>query len=121
MKKKTINFLKAGIIILLLAVIAMGVTIYAKQEELTRTTENNYNMAFYELVDYVKNVETYLAKAQISTTPEHSAETLTNLWREANLAQSYLTMLPIESQELENIQGMISKKPGGEPPSHNDE
>ncbi|MBR3255000.1 MAG: germination protein YpeB [Clostridia bacterium] len=109
MKKKTINFLKAGIIILLLAVIAMGVTIYAKQEELTRTTENNYNMAFYELVDYVKNVETYLAKAQISTTPEHSAETLTNLWREANLAQSYLTMLPIESQELENTEKFLNQ------------
>lgn len=26
-----------------------------------------------------------------------------------------------KSQELENIQGMISKKPGVEPPSHNDE
>ena len=31
-------------------------------------------------------------------------ETLTNLWREANLAQSYLSMLPIESQELENTE-----------------
>lgn len=103
------NFFKAGLIILLLTVIAMGVTIYAKQEELTRTTENGYNMAFYELVDYVKNVETYLAKAEISTTPEHSAETLTNLWREANLAQSYLTMLPIESQELENTEKFLNQ------------
>ena len=109
MKKKTINFLKAGLIILLFVVIALTITIYGKQEELTRTTENNYNMAFYELVDYVKNVETYLAKAQISTTPEHSAETLTNLWREANLAQSYLTMLPIESQELENTEKFLNQ------------
>ncbi len=31
-------------------------------------------MAFYELVDYVENVETYLAKSLISSTPEHGAE-----------------------------------------------
>ena len=59
-------------------------------------------MAFYELVDYVENVETYLAKSLISSTPQHGAETLTNLWSEANLAQTYLGRLPIESQELEN-------------------
>ena len=94
---------------MLLVIIGLTITIYAKQEELVRTTENNYNMAFYELVDYVKNVETYLAKAQISTTPEHSAETLTNLWREANLAESYLTMLPIESQELENTEKFLNQ------------
>ena len=43
-------------------------------------------MAFYELVDYVGNVETYLAKSLISTTPQQGAETLTSLWREANMA-----------------------------------
>lgn len=66
-------------------------------------------MAFYELVDYVQNVETYLAKSLISTTPEHGAETLTNLWREANLAQSYLARLPIESQELENTEKFLNQ------------
>lgn len=109
MKKKTINLLKAGLIISILVVIGLSITIYAKQEELVRTTENGYNMAFYELVDYVKNVESYLAKAQISTSPEHSAETLTYLWREANLAQSYLSMLPIESQELENTEKFLNQ------------
>ena len=50
-------------------------------------------MAFYELVDYVENVETYLAKSLISSTPEHGAETLTNVWREANLAQSIFSKI----------------------------
>lgn len=66
-------------------------------------------MAFYELVDYVQNVETYLAKSLISSTSEHGAETLTNLWREANLAQSYLARLPIESQELENTEKFLNQ------------
>ena len=101
------NRLKKGhmlsvICVLLIIVAVLGIILYKKQREYRQASENNYNMAFYELVDYVQNVETYLAKSLISTTPEHGAETLTNVWREANLAHSYLSMLPIESQELEN-------------------
>ena len=108
------NRLKKGhmlsIICTLLIIIAiLGVILYKKQREYRQASENSYNMAFYELVDYVQNVEAYLAKAMISTTPEHGAETLTNLWREANLAQTYLSMLPIESQELENTQKFLNQ------------
>ena len=97
------------IVVLLIAVAVMGIILYKKQREYRQASENSYNMAFYELVDYVQNVETYLAKSLISTTPEHGAETLTNLWREANLAQSYLSMLPVESQELENTEKFLNQ------------
>ena len=109
MKDFTKNYLSAGIIVLLLVIAVLGVTVYSKNEELVRTNENSYNMAFYQLVDEVKDVESYLAKAQVTTTPEHSAENLTNLWREANMAQSYLAMLPIESQDLENTQKFLNQ------------
>ena len=94
---------------LLMIVAILGIILYKKQREYRQASENAYNMAFYELVDYVQNVETYLAKSLISTTPEHGAETLTNLWREANLAQSYLSMLPVESQELENTEKFLNQ------------
>ena len=94
---------------LLIVVAILGWILYKKQREYRQASENSYNMAFYELVDYVQNVETYLAKSLISTTPEHGAETLTNLWREANLAQSYLSMLPVESQELENTEKFLNQ------------
>lgn len=97
------------ICVLLIIVVALGIILYQKQREYRQASENSYNMAFYELVDYVQNVETYLAKSLISTTPEHGAETLTNLWREANLAQSYLARLPIESQELENTEKFLNQ------------
>ena len=90
------------IVALLIAVAILGIILYKKQREYRQASEN-------EVVDYVQNVETYLAKALISTTPEHGAETLTNLWREANLAQSYLSMLPIESQELENTEKFLNQ------------
>lgn len=97
------------IVVLLIIVAALGIIIYRKQREYRQASENSYNMAFYELVDYVENVETYLAKSLISSTSEHGAETLTNLWREANLAQSYLARLPIESQELENTEKFLNQ------------
>ena len=103
------NRLKKGhmlsvICVLLIIVAVLGIILWKKQTEYRQASENSYNMAFYELVDYVENVETYLAKSVVSSTPDHGAETLTNLWREANLAQSYLSRLPIESQELENTE-----------------
>ena len=108
------NRLKKGhmlsvICVLLVVVVALGIILFKKQRDYKQASENNYNMAFYELVDYVQNVETYLAKSMISSTPEHGAETLTHLWREANLAQSYLSMLPIESQELENTEKFLNQ------------
>ena len=108
------NRLKKGhmlsvICVLGIIVIGLGIILYNQQREYRQASENSYNMAFYELVGYVQNVETYLAKSLISKTPEHGAETLTNVWREANLAQSYLSRLPIESQELENTEKFLNQ------------
>ena len=95
--------------VFLLIIIILGILLYQKQVQAKQVSEDTYNMAFYELVDYVENVETYLAKSLISTTPQHGAETLTSLWREANMAQSHLARLPIESQELEKTQKFLNQ------------
>ena len=83
------------IVVLGAIIIGMGIFTYKKQTEFRQASENSYNMAFFQVVDYVENVENYLAKSLISTTSEHGAQTLTHVWREANLAQSYLSQLPI--------------------------
>jgi len=99
------------VVTLIILTIIFGLAVYSYREnkKYRIAKENEYNKAFYELVDNVQNVETYLAKAIISTSPEHGAETLTNLWREANLAQAYLSRLPIESQELENTEKFLNQ------------
>lgn len=98
------------IIVVLVGIIAaLGIYAYKKQTEFRQASENQYNLAFYELVDYVQNVENYLAKSLISTTPEHGAETLTRVWREANLAQTYLAQLPIEGNELSNTAKFLNQ------------
>lgn len=111
MKKMQINkaYIIIAIIVFILVIGGLISVIINNKNEAKTASQNIYNMAFYEVVDYVQNVETYLAKSLISSTPEHGAETLTNVWREANLAQAYLSQLPIESQELANTEKFLNQ------------
>lgn len=112
LNNKMTNKMSISIIAIILAIaIVAAIAYYAYQttKKYRTASENQYNMSFFELVDYVQNVETYLAKALISTTPEHGAETLTNVWREASMAQSYLSQLPISSNELENTSKFLNQ------------
>ena len=108
--KKAKKIIMWSIIVVLAIIIALlGYFLYKKNNEVELASRNLYNNNFYELVNYVQNVETYLAKSTISTSSTHSAETLTYLWREANLAQTYLASLPIESQELEKTEKFLNQ------------
>ena len=110
-KKFQVNkaYIIASIIVFVVVIGSLIAVIVNNNKEAKTASENTYNMAFYQVVDYVQNVETYLAKSLISSTPEHGAETLTNVWREANLAQAYLSQLPVESQELENTEKFLNQ------------
>lgn len=97
------------IVVLFTIIVVLSLYIYKKQTEYRQASENAYNMAFYEVVDYVQNVEVFLAKSLITNSPESSAESLTNVWREANLAMGYLSQLPINSNELENTSKFLNQ------------
>ena len=96
-------------VIALIVIAVLGYNLFNQKTAYATTKENDYNMAFYQVVENVQNVKTYLAKAMISKSAEHGAEMLTHVWREANLAQAYLGMLPIESQELENTEKYLNQ------------
>ena len=93
----------------LIIIICLVAVLINRQRAAKQASENSYNMSFYELVNYVQNVEAYLAKSVITSTPEHGAETLTNLCNESNLAQICLSQLPIESQELQNTSKFLNQ------------
>lgn len=97
------------VVTLITVIVILGLYTYKRERDFRQVSENGYNMAFFELVDYVENVETYLAKSLISSTPQQGAETLSHLWREADLAQSYLARLPIGSQELANTSRFLNQ------------
>ena len=99
------------LIVLVLVIGIVGALLYANSEKnnYKLAMENQYNMEFYELLDYVKNVQNYLAKSLISSTPEHGAETLTQVWREANLASAALSQLPILTDELSKTEKFLNQ------------
>lgn len=68
-----------------------------------------YDKSFFELVEYINNMETLLEKAQISNTPEYSAKNLTEIWRQANLAESALAQIPVTHVALTNTQKLINQ------------
>lgn len=103
------NYLYGIMILLIIVSIILGYFLYKQNEKYTIATHNQYNLALYELVDYVQNVENYLAKSIITSTPEYSAETLSKVWREANLAQVYLAQLPVSSTELSNTAKFLNQ------------
>lgn len=102
-------FVWAIVLGLIATIMFLGYNLYKKNEESVIASENLYNQSLYELVYYMDNVKNYLAKSTISTDASHGAETLTNLWREANLAQTYLSMLPMQTQELENTEKFLNQ------------
>lgn len=103
------NYVYGIMVILIIISIVLGYFLYQEKEKYTTATHNQYNLALYELIDYVQNVENYLAKAMITSTPEHGAETLSKVWREANLAQVYLAQLPVSSTELANTAKFLNQ------------
>lgn len=108
MRRKKI-FVWIIIIALIGIIIALAYNLNKKNKESILANENLYNQSLYELIYYMDNVQNYLAKSTISNSATHGAETLTNLWREANLAQTYLSMLPMQAQELENTEKFLNQ------------
>ena len=94
------KFLIGAIILLLIFCFITGYYAFTLREKYNNANNNNYTEAFSNLVDYVNSVEGYLAKSMVSNTPEHAAQTLTQIWRDSNLAMVYLARIPLENDGL---------------------
>ena len=97
--------LKTKLIVLLIVLLvalclSTGYHAFKLKEKYNLVNNNNYTEAFSNLVNYINNVENYLAKAMITTSNEHAAETLTQIWRDSNLAMVYLSRIPLEDEGL---------------------
>lgn len=91
--------LKIGVIIILFVlVLVTGYYAYSLREKYLNVINNNYNKSFSEAVNHINNIENFLAKTQITKTPEYSAETLNEIWNDANLAMTYLANIPFDSE-----------------------
>lgn len=91
----------AFVLIIILALFCTYLKI--QNNKVVQTLESSYSRSLYELVDYLDDVEKLLAKAQISSSSEYAAKTLTDIWRKADLAQEALSQIPVTHMTLENV------------------
>lgn len=103
------NRAKNVVIAILLVTTLFGAYQYNRAVMLRRKLDNAYNRAFYELVGYVQNVELMLMKARMTSSPELTATTLNDVWREATAATSNLNQLPISMGVLTNTEKFLSQ------------
>lgn len=105
------HMLSIVVVILILVAILIGLSIYVynEQRKYQMVSENTYNSAFYELVNCIDEIETYLAKASITSTAEHEAKTLSHIWNKSNLAVVYLAQIPIKTEGLSNAEKFLNQ------------
>ena len=94
------SLLKIAVILLITILSTVVYFAYQKNESYNTLQVNGYNESFANLVNYMNSVESLLAKSMISKSANHSAETLTEVWRDSNLALVYLTRIPMSTEEL---------------------
>ncbi|TYQ14823.1 UNVERIFIED_CONTAM: germination protein YpeB [Acetivibrio alkalicellulosi] len=99
-----------SITILVIAAVAMwGMYQYKHAANLRQELDNQYNRAFYEMVGYVNNVQVLLMKSLITSTPNGTATTMQEAWRQANMAQTNLGQLPISQHVLANTSKFLTQ------------
>ena len=96
------------IIIAVISICAVLIS-YKNYKDYEIMKKNKYNMAFFEVVDYMENVESYLAKSLITKEAAASSENLILIWRETNLAGSFLSQIPISTEGLSKTQKFLNQ------------
>ena len=89
------------------SVFAMDMTNNFKRQK--QQVQDEYNKSMYEIVGYIDNVETELAKLQVTTTPRLTSTTLASIWRQANLAKANLESLPVDQVAMKNASKYLSQ------------
>lgn len=103
MKRKTDIKTRLIIGISIISILLIACLIYkinATKENYEQEKDNIYTMSLNQLTDHVENVENFLAKASISSNSEAGAESLTEVWKEADIAVSYLSQIPLNVEQL---------------------
>ncbi|MPW24751.1 germination protein YpeB [Alkalibaculum sp. M08DMB] len=99
-----------GVLVVALAV--AGFIGFQQNEDKTvyRTQlENTYQYNFQALLTTVKNIETNMSKAMISSSDSMSIELLSDVWRQSDLAQNYLSRLPLGHRVLKDTETFLNK------------
>ncbi|MBO5059353.1 MAG: germination protein YpeB [Clostridia bacterium] len=94
------------------AVVALGVFgtyEYFKARAYRQSLEDTYNRAFFELTDYVDDIDTLLAKGMMATSAGEMATISQKLSVQASAAKACLAQLPITEVQLDKTEKFLSQ------------
>ena len=107
MKRKYFLIIMIGILFAL--VVISGIYMLNLKEQYATVTENGYNESFNNLVNYMNNIENFLAKLQVSKSSNIATDNLVQIWKEANLASVYISKIPNREDDLENVSKFLNQ------------
>lgn len=98
----------------ILALVIIGLLWWAiaqntRTRRLTASMQNQYNRAFYELADYVDDIDTSLYKSMLINSPAQMATVSTDIFRKSEAAKGALGQLPLSNVELDNTSKFLSQ------------
>ncbi len=86
-----------------------GITQYQARQQWEINAENQYQRAFADLATHMDHMEAGLTKLLVSGSFLNSIRMMSDIWREANLAQTSLGQLPLTSLDLSRTKMLIAK------------
>lgn len=82
---------------------------YNRTQKMNAILENQYNRAFFELVDYVDDIDTSLYKSMLTNSPAQMATVSSDIFRKSASAKACLGQLPISDIEMDNTSKFLSQ------------
>ena len=77
-----------------------GYSQFLQRRALEVNLSNQYQRAFYEMVDHVEKVQTILGKSQVAGNPKSQAGLYSDLWYQSLAAQENLSQLPVNNEAI---------------------
>lgn len=77
-----------------------GYSQFTQRRALEVNLSNQYQRAFYEMVDHVEKVQTILGKSQVAVNPKAQAGLYSDLWYQSLSAQENLSQLPVNNAAI---------------------
>ncbi len=90
-------------------VVVFGMDVLVKFKKQKELVQDEYNRSMYEMVGYVKNVNTQLNKLKIASGDKVIITTLADIWRQSNLAKENLANLPVNQENMGNASKYLTQ------------
>lgn len=106
-KVHTAIYTALGIAVIVLAAVLIKTT--ADKNKLATAMDNSYDRAFFELSDYVSDIDILLTKAQLAASPAQLASISNEIFMQAAEAKSCFGELPQGNSSLEKTAKFLSQ------------